>query len=79
MKESYALRIYDQPLISFSLTGSGTDYAAEITPVYDPAELYTPGHKISGENILRRIDRRAIQANKPLQMRLHERDAALAA
>jgi len=65
MHDKYELRLYDETLVSFSLTaGALSGYEARISQVEDNKELFPLDLELSGEGIMKWLERRIIPKNR---------------
>jgi len=65
MHDSYELRLYDDKLLSFSLAiGTLGGYEASISHVEDNKELFPLDLELSGDGVLKWLERRVIPKNR---------------
>ena len=65
MNDSYELRLYDDTLLSFSLTsGVLAGYSVEITQICEPRALLPIDMELTGDGVLKWLERRVIPRNR---------------
>lgn len=64
MNNSYEIRLYDTPLLTFELTSGGLGYDANIQHVSDDKNLLPLDLELTGEGILKWLGRRVIPKNR---------------
>ncbi|MDR1158618.1 MAG: XRE family transcriptional regulator [Oscillospiraceae bacterium] len=64
MGDNYELRLYDAPLFSFELSSAAVGYSVKITTVGEPRNLLPLDMELTGEGVLKWLNRRTIPKNR---------------
>jgi hypothetical protein len=64
VNDNYELRLYDAPLLSFKLSNGGPVYTVKITHITEQKHLLPLGMELTGEGVLKWLNRRTIPKNR---------------
>ena len=64
MKDTYEIRLYDTPLLTFELTDGGLGYEANIQHVCESKSLLPLDLELTGEGVVKWLERRVIPKNR---------------